>query len=197
MESPQDLLSWTGKPPQQTEDAARDKTDGDNNESGSEASGRNYSTAPSEASSGAGDINYDGSPVVVQSIRSPVQAPYSDDEDDLIEVLPQFQHRFYIEIPPMADAEKETYKFMPGYFAADEIIAEQPGQRFVVRMESGAKQLVSHPILMKLQSVATRSSLLARVTWVEVNFVDVGRQPGRLCLCTCGLLYCPPSPSFG
>lgn len=144
MDEAADLSLWTGKPTEAALSAIRDQSQREDSTANSDASSRQASPAPSEGSSKAEDVTYDGS--AAPTLKSPHDATRSDTEE-VEEMLPRLQNGFFIDIPPMDEEEKKEYEYLPGHFSAKEVVSELGGDRFVVRLKSGEKQLVSYSSL--------------------------------------------------
>lgn len=144
MDEAADLSLWTGRPAEAALSAIRDPAQRKNSTAESDASSRWQSPAPSEGSSEAEEVTYDGS--AAPTFKSRYDTIRSDTED-VEEMLPHLQHGFYIDIPPMDEEEKNEYEYLPGHFSAKEVISELGRDRFVVRLKSGEKQLVGHSSL--------------------------------------------------
>jgi hypothetical protein len=137
-----DLSSWMGKPPEKrvTE------------EPGSESDGSNKDS-DSVSSASTGEVNYDGTPV--KKAASPRSLEVSEDGGDeeeasdsnLMEVDTQFNPKFYIDIQPMTDTDKDGYCYLPGHFAVDKILSEYKADRYLVKLMSGERQIVSALVL--------------------------------------------------
>jgi hypothetical protein len=132
-----DLSLWTGKPPFSS--ALRNPSSLED-QSESDGRGPQRSPAPSEDSSEGEGITYDGSPVrIFKKAREEV----GSDSESLDDVVPQLQNGFYIDIPSMDEDEKNGYEYLPGHDHADKILSEGAAGRFIVRLMSGDKKLVS------------------------------------------------------
>ena len=149
-----DLTAWIGKPPEKSQSQEpRSQQD----DQPSEESTREQSAAASDSSSDAVEVNYDGTPA-----KKPTQTltmrdiersddedkDGSDDDDSLIEVIPQFANKFFIDVPKMDEDEKEEYDYMPGHFSVQRILSDFRGDRYLIKLESGEKQMVSLMLLV-------------------------------------------------
>jgi hypothetical protein len=135
-----DLTAWTAKPPPKTDIAPTaglgeySSSQSSDSEKDSTRHRSPVSTTSSQDSEG-GDIFYDPD-------ASDWQAAQKPSEEDISDVLPQFQQKFYIDVPPMDKEEKELYEYLPGHFSVRSIISEPGSGRFIVRLESGETQKV-------------------------------------------------------
>lgn len=143
-----DITAWMGKPP---EKPVRVQPDG------SPTSHRSTSFPPSDSSS-AGEVNYDGTPV--KKRRVPIHEEDSDEdlpreqgEEDMAEVIPRFQQKFYIDIPKLDEEAKDQFDYLPGHFTVNRILSELSRDRYLVKLASGERQLVS---LLTRVSLRTR-----------------------------------------
>lgn len=162
MDESADLSLWTGRPTEAALSALRDPSQREEPSADSDASSHQQSPTPSEGSSEAEGVTYDGS--AAPTFKSPDGAIRSDTED-VEEMIPQLQHGFYIDIPPMDEEEKDEYEYLPGHFSAKEIISESGTDRFVVRLQSGEKQLVGcSSLCFALSYFSSRSGLSRRFT---------------------------------
>lgn len=150
-----DLTSWMGKPPEKGPvQAPRSREEDDI----SDESNREQSVRASDASSSVEEINYDGTPaqkpaptvsmqyIEESSDENEAHEEQEEEDESLIEVIPQFQQRFFIDIPKMEEEEKEGYEYLPGHFTAKKILSQFRRDRYLVKLGSGEKQMVS-PII--------------------------------------------------
>ena len=138
-----DLTAWMGKPPEKSSLELRSNDD----DAIPSDSNREQSVEASDSSS-AEEINYDGTPAKpapTLTMRDIEESDGENPEDDssMIEVIPQFQHKFFIDVPKLDEQEKEEYEHLPGHFSVRKILSEFRGDRYLVKLESGEKQLVS------------------------------------------------------
>lgn len=157
MDKAADLSLWIGRPTSTALSAMRDPSQRDSPAADSDVSSHQQTPAPSERSSEAEDVTYDGS--AAQTFKNAHDNTRSDSED-INEVLPRLQHGFYIDIPPMDEDAKQEYEYLPGHFSASEVISEIKGGRYVVRLHSGEKQSVGRSSLLLV-----RLSSLFELTW--------------------------------
>jgi hypothetical protein len=144
-----DITAWMGKPPDKP--AETEAQGGSSNRSAS---------APASdwaSDSSAEEINYDGTPVKRRTVPvllrddtdsddNPAQHQFAtsdNDNDGTGEVTSHFQHKFHINIPQMDEDEKEKFQHLPGHFTVKKILSEFSRDRYLVKLASGEKQLVS------------------------------------------------------
>lgn len=150
-----DLTAWMGKPP---EKSSLEPRSNDDHHGASSESNREPSAQASDSSS-AEEINYDGNPAKpapTLTMRDIEQLDDDgdeqvEDEDSLIQVIPDFQHKFFIDVPKLDEQEKEEYKHLPGHFSVQKIMSESRDDRYLVKLMSGERQMVSlvlylHPL---------------------------------------------------
>lgn len=137
-----DLSVWMGKPPEASSQEAL--PEGIVQEVDSSESAQEKSPAPSDPNSDE-EINYDGTSAVKSPPRKSMADIENSDDGSLIEFVPQFQQKFYIDVPTMDEEEKRTYQHLPGHFTVKRILSEYRGDRFLVKLESREKKLVSLP----------------------------------------------------
>ena len=147
MDTP-DLTAWMGKPPEKS--SLEPRSNDDDDLSASSESNRELSAQASDSTS-AEEINYDGTPAKPAPTLSMRDIEHSDDdgdeqdedEDSLVEVIPDFQHKFFIDVPKLDEQEKDAYKHLPGHFSVQKIVSEFRGDRYLVKLMSGERQMVS------------------------------------------------------
>ena len=79
----------------------------------------------------------------MQDIEGSDQDEQDDDVESLIEVIHQLQHQFFIDIPVLDEDEEMEYKYLPGHFAVRRILSEFRGDRYLVKLMSDERQMVS------------------------------------------------------
>ncbi len=142
-----DLTAWTGKPPERFSL----KPQSDNDDAGASSGSNQKPSAPASDSSSADEINYDGAPADPAPTLIMREAEGSEDdreveaedEDSLVEVIPQFQHKFFIDVPRLDEEKKQEYKYLPGHFSVQKIMSEFKGDRYMVKLMSGERHVVS------------------------------------------------------
>ncbi|RMD42327.1 hypothetical protein DV735_g2779, partial [Chaetothyriales sp. CBS 134920] len=65
----------------------------------------------------------------------------ANDKEGVRTTMPQSKQTFYFDLPTMSEKEKAKFGFMAGHFTVRRIVAEYTGGRFLVKLESGEKQL--------------------------------------------------------
>lgn len=183
-----DLSSWTGKPsekslqPPRSPDASVSQSD----------ESRGPSPAQSSASTGSlEEITYDGTPAVKATPIRPADTFEDSDEGSVIEVIPRFQHKFYIDVPRLEEDQKEQYEYLPGHFAVSKIMSEYRGQRYLVKLQSDEKQLVSpivtgcltysHSSCISLPCTSLAPSSVMRGLIVNTEGIPAGNRPSFTC----------------
>ncbi|RMZ91382.1 hypothetical protein DV736_g1394, partial [Chaetothyriales sp. CBS 134916] len=69
-----------------------------------------------------------------------------------ITTMPQFKQTFYFDLPTMDKKEKAKFGYMRGHFTVRKILGEYRGDRFLVKLASGEKQLVTSRELQQLSN---------------------------------------------
>jgi hypothetical protein len=140
-----DITAWMGKPPGKPAEAEGSST-------------RSASTSASDSS--PEEINYDGTPVKRRTVPVVLRDDQDSDDDpahhqfttsnndETGEVMSRFQHNFFINVPKIDDDEKEEFQHLPGHFTVKKILSEFSEDRYLVKLASGEKQLVSYPGLL-------------------------------------------------
>lgn len=145
MDNSVDISAWMGKPPQKSQHTDKSAIETAPSSQGSQDSWESAISAPSITSSG-GDIEHNSEPDTQTSdgyVQEESEA--TSDADGLVSALvPSLQHNFYIDVPRLSDREKQDYEYLPGHFAVKEILAQRTDDQYVVRLESGERDLVSH-----------------------------------------------------
>ena len=138
-----DLPSWTGKPPEKSSQLVPRSPIADISQSDES---RGPSPAQSSNSTGSlEEITYDGIPATKTKTTPVRPADTFDDSEEgsVIEVVPRFQHNFFIDVPTLDEDEKQEYEYLPGHFTVSKIMSEYRGSRYLVKLHSEEKQLVS------------------------------------------------------
>ena len=136
-----DLASWTAKPPAKPLQSAPRSRDAEVSRSDES---RGPSPAQSSASTGSvEELAYDGIHAIKATPIWPADTLDDSDEGSVNEVVPRFQHNFFIDVPTLDEDEKQKYEYLPGHFAVSKIISEYRGGRYLVKLQSDEKQLVS------------------------------------------------------
>ena len=152
-----DLSSWTGKPPEKSSQLVPRSPEVDISQSDES---RGPSPTQSSASTGSlEEITYDGIPAVKTTPVRPADTFDDSEEGSVIEVVPRFQHSFFIDVPSLEEDEKEKYEYLPGHFTVSKIMSEYRGNRYLVRLQSDEKQLVS-PLVMQCLALVRRLHVL-------------------------------------
>ena len=138
-----DLMSWMGKPPERSSQEASPERVEQTNES--DESPVEPSPPPSSSDSEVEEITFDGTPAVKSAPHQSMAEIEDEDDstDSVIELVPQFAQRFYIDVPKLADQDKSQYDRLPGHDIVQRILSEYRGDRYLVKLESGEKELVS------------------------------------------------------
>lgn len=159
-----DLAVWMGKPPGRSLLEPRSNED----DAGASSESNRDPSAQASDSSSAEEINYDGTPAKpaatltmrgIEQLSDDVE-DQDEDEDSLIEVIPDFQHKFFIDVPKLDEQEKEMYKHLPGHFSVQKIMSEFRGERYLVKLMSGERQMVS-PVYLASPSFCCCTMILS------------------------------------
>lgn len=159
MEEPPDLALWTSKPPPSSKlrESSQQEISSD-----SDVQHPEHSPPLSEDSSEADGIAYDGTPLHTFRRTQGTEDIDTSDADSLEDVLPQLQRGFYIDVPYMPESERQAYEFLPGHDSVDTILSEAKGGRYIVRLKSGDKQMVSR--------IPASSPITIRISRIEATF---------------------------
>ncbi|KAK6365906.1 hypothetical protein LTS17_010872 [Exophiala oligosperma] len=153
MDNSVDISAWMGKPPQKSQHTDKSAIETAPSSQGSQDSWESAISAPSITSSG-GDIEHNSEPDTQTSdgyVQEESEA--TSDADGLVSALvPSLQHNFYIDVPRLSDREKQDYEYLPGHFAVKEILAQRTDDQYVVRLESGERDLLSSRKLRSLNN---------------------------------------------
>ena len=137
-----DISSWLGKPPENQkadEDAGKKTASQGSRGSDSESA----VTAPSVTSSG-GDIQHIENPIPMSADGRGSPADDLSSEDELVtSIVTRIQQDFYIDVPKLSEEEKEEYEHLPGHFSVQKVLAQLKGDKYLVRLKSDEKDLVS------------------------------------------------------
>jgi hypothetical protein len=166
-----DLSLWVGKPPEKanTPENPRFPAEGGievlvqkpvgAEEVEVEESEDDTSFAPDEQAglshsgeSSGGDIVHENGSTNTKSHGGPaLRFDTTPTEEDGTEVdndgdppsLGLFQKHFYIDVPRLSEEEKQTYEYLPGHFTVERVLSQRKDKRYVVRLESGERDVVS------------------------------------------------------
>lgn len=153
-----DLSEWTKKPPPRAPSPVTDSPIGsqhDNAKVRSSSSERSEPPSPASstnASSDLGDIFHDENPPV-SGLKARAQSPQdaSSDSSDLEEIaaprtattINPKKQTFYIDLPSLSDIDRDDYDYLPGHFTARKVLSQHSPDRYVIKLASGEKTLVS------------------------------------------------------
>ena len=158
MEETEDLDTWLGKPPEIPEeqikgpafDAESDVHISDHNLTDSNIGspeGLQEEIQPNE--------NGGTQAARIQLTSSEDEEVDEDDDETALASLNQTTSNCYVQVPAMPH-DAEEYEYLPGHFKVKRVISELKGKRFLVKLQSGEVDLVSHSLI-----TGTRSMLLA------------------------------------
>jgi hypothetical protein len=178
-----DLLAWVGKPPERpSNDEPRTQREDD----ASDKSNREPSPQATDTSSSAEEVNFDGT-FVKKSVpalnmrdieHSDEEERDKEEEGSLIEVVPDFQNRFYIDVPKLEEEEKHDFEHLPGHYTAQKIVSNFRGDRYLVKLMSGEKQLVSSICLscfclhFSMKYSVHNLRICSQSTWIFCGFAE-------------------------
>ncbi|KAI9871536.1 MAG: hypothetical protein M1823_008419, partial [Watsoniomyces obsoletus] len=77
----------------------------------------------------------------MRDIESSDEEEQDKEEENSIEVIPDFQNRFYIDVPKLEEKKKHDFEHLPGHFTAQKIVSNFRRDRYLVKLMSGEKQL--------------------------------------------------------
>lgn len=154
-----DLSEWTKKPPPRAPPPVAASPIGgqhDNTKAwSSSSSDRLEPPSPASntnASSDLGDIFHDENPPA-PDLKPRVQNPQEafSDSSDLEEVpatrtvttINPKKQTFYIDLPSLSDIDRDDYDYLPGHFTARKVLSQHSPNRYVIKLASGEKTLVS------------------------------------------------------
>ena len=90
-----------------------------------------------------------------------IQVTSSEDEEDdegdnetALASLNQAASNCYVQVPPKPH-DADEYEYLPGHFKVKRVISELKGKRFLVKLQSGEVDLVSHALLQAVRSSET------------------------------------------
>jgi len=135
-----DLTAWIGKPPPKSNvhDEAGEFHISTN------VSENSPSPAASEASSDVNEVNHDASDEARGTEPAIVEQNDEYSDDPLQEEIPYVQANCFVDVPKLSERQKEKYDYMVGHFTVSRILSEFRGGGYLVRLESGEKDLVRH-----------------------------------------------------
>lgn len=172
------LSAWVGRPVGKSEiPAEREKDEISTLRSGSEDD--QASLTDSAGSIGADDD--------LQSDGSTAHVPRK--ETSRIHSLADFarlQQGFFIEPPKLSEEEKEDYDFLPGHFSVERIISKIRHDKYMVKLKSGERDLVSViSLLLHCYFIASRGHLFTFSSLhVAFSFSSILLFPPHFCLYT-------------
>lgn len=153
-----DLSAWMGKPPAQAQPPA-DIAEGSEDEEAvqpqlpldPEPPREPAEASDSDGSSESGDILHEDSITAPSLIRAQHPRESLPDDSDLEEddrprnnsssVLRK--QNFYIDLPILSAEEKAQYEYLPGHFSVRKILLRHSTDKFIVKLGSGERTLVS------------------------------------------------------
>jgi hypothetical protein len=154
MEETEDLDAWLGKPPEIPEE--RIKGPAFDAESDVHMSDHNLTDSNIGSPEGLQEIQSEengGTPAArIQVISSEEEEVDEDDDETALASLNQTTSNCYVQVPPMPH-DAEEYEYLPGHFKVKRVISELKGKRFLVKLQSGEVDLVSHSLLQALRSM--------------------------------------------
>jgi hypothetical protein len=176
-----DLSAWLGKPPESIQTAAQHDAGSEARpaETDSLASGPSFSQKNGELSSSndlddTGDILHDdGNADNINGgvpLRSYMENTLDteDESENETSSVGLVQSNFYVNVPKMSDADKETFEYLPGHFSVEKVLYQRrKDMRYVVRVESGEESIVSWLPGMNTVSFVSRTQFESSVICLE------------------------------
>ena len=131
-----DLSAWLGKPPEDSKPPAPitvEMEESDASDMGLSEPEQQDSSKMAEVEAGIAALAADDpAPVLVAE----------EEEDDVVEMMsPRSRGGFIIEIPDIPN--KDEYRHLPGHFDVSRVLSEYSASRYLVKLRSGERDIVS------------------------------------------------------
>lgn len=152
MEETEDLDGWLGKPPEIPKAPTPDAAIVVDADSDVHMSDKNLTDSDIGSPEGLQEeIQSEVDRNTQETRREVISSDDEEDDEEEDDTEADSAHgaasNVYVQVPPLPD-DQEEYEYLPGHYRVKRVMSEYKGERFLVKLQSGEADLVSHCLFM-------------------------------------------------